>query len=386
MSQQNSQTVDESVTALFDGARRQEAYGERSTYQPPEQPSPPIVDDDVATERGERPGASEPAIEGKVVPARDVVPWSENTATTGSARGLLRLLGISRQRKRERLEAETRQAECERIIRQSTWIRAVNIGVANTKGASGVTPAALMIGGLLGDIRGGGVAVFEATAERRGLLDTAEGTPARGLRELLTAAGQVSSAGTLAGYTAPQTSHAAVIGSIGPRAQLTGEDLAVVRRLLDTYYTVSVSALTHNLESPLGLAGLWSADALVVPAVMSRRSLTGVVRTAEVIAAHRPTLLGQVTIALGHSGAPEDPQTNESGRAWLLDQLTRTSAAARSAQCPTVIDCPHEPVFIADGEFVLSEVSAASRAAWSDVAAQAVQRIDDSHPVVFEGE
>lgn len=371
------------VAELFDGARRQEAYGERLVHP---SPAPSSLDegDNMAT-RVKAPVATARAIEGRVVPSRDV-PWSQTTASGGSARGLLRLLGIGRHRKQERREVETRQVECERIIRQSTWIRAVNIAVASTKGASGVTPAALMVGGLLGDIRGGGVAVFEATAERRGLLDVAEGSPVRGLRELLTGAGQVSSAGTLAGYTAPQTSHAAVIGSIGPRAQLSAEDLVVMRHLLDTYYTISVAALNHNLESELGLASLWSADAVVVPAVMSRRSLTGVVRTVQVIARHRPTLLGRVVVALGHSGAPEDPQTSPSGQAWLFEQLTGAAEQARSAQGPQVVSCPHEPAFIADGEFVLSEVTAASRAAWSDVTAQAVQRIDDSQPVVFEGE
>jgi len=404
---QNARTED--VADLFDGARRGREYEERHDPSAPltavAQNGLPPGDDAAAAAsatdvRPRQPGQDgqvsvppaptldrgEPVV-GKIVSSQEVVTWDPAAGSARSTRGFLRLLGVRRHRKRERLESADRLAECERIIRQATWIRAVNVAVANVKGASGVVPAGLMIGGLLGEIRGGGVAVFEATAERRGLLDLAEGSPTRGLSQLLAGAGQVRSAGTLAGYTAPQTSHAAVIGSTEPRAQLVAGDLPTIRGLLDTYYTATVSVLSHNLESSLGLASLQSADAVVIPTVVSRRALTGVVRTMRVIARHCPHLLGRVVIAVGHSGAPEDPQTVATALEWLTGQMARIGAEYRaSREVAQIVPCPHEPAFIADREFSLSAVLPESRRAWSEVTAQAVQRISDEKPVSFEGD
>ena len=98
--------------------------------------------------------------------------------------------------------------------------------VANRKGGVGKTPTSLILGGVLGSIRGGSVAVVEVTDDPGALGYRAEGQPQRGLGELVRDRDEIHSAGQLAGYTAPQTSFASVVASVGPRRELTGEDVA----------------------------------------------------------------------------------------------------------------------------------------------------------------
>jgi len=115
--------------------------------------------------------------------------------------------------------AELAYLEDQRIIRQATWTRAVNVLVTNEGGGTGKTPTCIILAGILAFIRGGYVAALEAT-ESRGYLDRrAEGTQQRGLAELLGGAAGVRSAGHVGGYVAPQTSHADVLGSIAGRAE-----------------------------------------------------------------------------------------------------------------------------------------------------------------------
>jgi hypothetical protein len=116
----------------------------------------------------------------------------------------------------ERAELDQREerARDEEVIRQATWVRAASILIANPKGGVGKTPTALLLGGVLATVRGGSVCVVEVSDDAGALAYRAEGNPSLGLGELVRDVDTISTAGQLAGYTAPQTSYASVIGTV----------------------------------------------------------------------------------------------------------------------------------------------------------------------------
>src|SRR5690606_33007741 len=125
-------------------------------------------------------------------------------------------------------QAEQAHLDAERRIRQATWSRSVNILVANKTGGVGKTVTSVVLSGILASVRGGSVASFEVSDATGALEKRGEGAPSRGLAELLEAVDTVGSAGALGGYTAPQTSHADVIGSVKDRPVLTDRDVRAV--------------------------------------------------------------------------------------------------------------------------------------------------------------
>src|SRR5664279_4157864 len=66
-----------------------------------------------------------------------------------------------------------------RAIRQATWPRSVRVAVANPKGGSGKTPTAVLLGGVLASVRGGSVAIWDASDAAGTLGARTEGAAAR---------------------------------------------------------------------------------------------------------------------------------------------------------------------------------------------------------------
>ena len=125
------------------------------------------------------------------------------------ARGMLTKMGFTVRpgaAEQAAIKIAERQCQHEDIVRQATWTRAVGILVANPKGGVGKTPVALLLGGILAAVRGGSVCVMEVSDDPGALTFRSEGAPTRGLGELVRDASMITSAGQLAGYTAPQTS------------------------------------------------------------------------------------------------------------------------------------------------------------------------------------
>ncbi|HMH57872.1 MAG TPA: ATPase, partial [Galbitalea sp.] len=93
----------------------------------------------------------------------------------------------------------------------------------------------------------------------------AEGTPKLGLGELVRDVDTIRSAGQLAGYTAPQTSFASVIGTAGRRQRLSEDDVVDVARVIDDYYSIRVMDSGNQPSSSAFAGAVSTADALVVP-------------------------------------------------------------------------------------------------------------------------
>lgn len=162
-------------------------------------------------------------------------------------------------------------------IRQATWTRAVSILVANPKGGSGKTPIALLLAGVLASLRGNVVAV-EVSDDPGKLLFRSEHerVPALGLGELVRDVDHITTAGQLAGYTAPQTTRAHVIGTPDRRRRLAldGDAVQKVMAKLDEFYSIRVMDSGNQYTSSAFRAAVQATDVLVIPIMGSGDSVT----------------------------------------------------------------------------------------------------------------
>ena len=357
--------------SLFAGARRAHMYDDSTaTYPAPEEvASPTVIRDESPKQTAHLEGpAIPPAPRGEVAQITEELLPTRRRPQTVQAPGLWQQLLIKMgAAQAPPTETEVEDSENERIVRQSTWTRAMSVAVVNPKGQSAKTPLTLLLAGALAEIRGGGVAAWEATEVPGDLSDIAEGTPPRGLTELIAAAGTIQSAGTLAGYTAPQTSHAAVIGSVSGRDEMTPEEVRTVRDLLGTYYQIDVADTANNLQRPMLQEVLRGADAVVVPCVVNHKSVRGLQRA--LVAIERvPGLSDRTVLVVTHDGGPEDAEFSR----HLTEQLTRRYRVR------AMVEVPYDPAIRADGELTYSALQPQTRHTIRRVARHVVEAFNDA--------
>lgn len=353
---------------LFAGGHRARMYDDpvesppkasrnESTAEPqPASPPPPPPSPQPPASQPLAPGSGVEALMGELAPLQ---PVEEAPASPGAWERLLIKVGA---KQAPPTQAELEDVENERIVRQSTWTRAMSAVVVNPKGGSMKTPLTLLLSGAIAEIRGGGVAAWEATEVPADLAAIAEGRPPRGLGELLAARDMVQSAGTLAGYTAPQTSHAAVIGSVSNREELSPADVWAVRALLGTYYQVEIADTGNNLQRPATETLLEGADAIVIPCVVNHKSARGLERALR--AAERiPSLRGRAILVVSHDGGPEDAEFAQ----------TLTAQLAHHFRTKAIVEIPFDPAIRADGELTYSALQPATRLAIRRVARHVIE-------------
>lgn len=255
----------------FAGAARAADYIEEATSQRPRPTTVPVVE--VFLEPKPVPAA--------VVAAEPIVPLTaaelfDSTGTSDVAksgiRGLIAKTGLkvpAGRRELERKAAADRLRQDETTIRQATFPRAMGVLVANRKGGAGKTPTSIILGGILASIRGGSVAVLEVSDDPGTLNLRSEGTPARGLEQLIADVDTIRTAGQLASYTAPQTSFASVIGTVHRRRQLMGVDVARLSAVVDDHYAIRVMDSGNQPSSSAFSGAIATADVLVIPVLNS---------------------------------------------------------------------------------------------------------------------
>lgn len=266
---------------------------------------------------------------------------------------------------------EQRFLDDERVIRQATWSRAVNILVGNKTGAVGKTTSSIVLAGVLGRVRGGATAAFEVADATGALEKRAEGSPARGMGELVRAAEHVASAGELAGYAAPQTSLAHIIGSTQDRPVLTGQDVQAAREVLDRYYRVTVADSGNNPHSDAFAAAVETADVLVVPTLLSSVAVLDAFDLLDVVSrrgAQGARLAESAVVVINHDGRPEDKDAARRAR----EQLARLCEVIPTVD---VLEVPYDAHIGRGGEITLGSLSRDSARAWTRVAATATRKL-----------
>lgn len=246
----------------FPGARRSDMYVETEERPEPapvateafEEPADPFVEPDEVKAAPVEPSKKDvaPAAKAKTVePAAKPDTDDEDAEPVAPAKdgfngflnqlfgGLFKLAPSAKELAERELTAS--QGRYEDLIRQSTWTRAVGVGVANKKGTAGKTPLAILLGGVLAAIRGGSVAILETSDDKGQLAYRAEGDPQLGMGELVANISNVRTQSQLRGYTVTQTSFASVIGSTPKwRPPLTRENVLDVASIVDEHFTIRV--------------------------------------------------------------------------------------------------------------------------------------------------
>lgn len=265
--------------------------------------------------------------------------------------------------------------DAERQIRQARWPRAaVGVLVANRKGGAGKTPTAVCLGGALASIRGGGVAIQEVADDPGTIAGRAEGSPLRGIGELMQEVGAIRSKGELESYTQPQTSHAHVIGSPRRRPGLTGEDVRSIAQVIDEYYSIRLMDSGNQMTSSAFIEAVRLADALVIPNPNAGDSTTDMVALFNELRAmseHGRRLASTATILRIHDGRPEDPAVVE-----RIDNIIEQLRA----EYPNVavVDVPYDEHLAGRGEITLASLARPTYEAFALAGASVVRAIHQS--------
>jgi MinD-like ATPase involved in chromosome partitioning or flagellar assembly len=338
-----------------DPASTAEPDRDQGRDQPPEVQADPLGS---ALFAGELPGAATSV--NRTVQARS------------GARGWLNRLGLKLPpgpAESAALEHERELAAAAAIIRQATWTRAVSVLVANPKGGTGKTPLSLLLGGTLASIRGGSVAVIEVADDPGALAYRAEGTPRLGIGDLVRDAERIRTAGQLAGYTAPQTSFAAVIGSSTRRPRLEADGVAAMVRVIDEYYSIRVMDSGNQPTSSAFQGALAATDILVVPVVNAGDSTLEAVRMLDGLrdaGGHAADVATRAIVVRVTDGRPESEVIN----AEVARILTAAGAAA-------ICDLPYDPHIAERGQLTLGSLQAGTRTALTRIAATVVGAVTE---------
>ncbi len=289
-------------------------------------------------------------------------------ATTG-LRGLLAKTGLPIAPSAAELaahEARVRLAAAQTLVRRTTWERPVGALFANRKGGAGKTPLAILLAGTIAWIRGGGVALLEVSDDPGMLALRAEGSPRLGLGDLMRDVHQVHSAGQLSAYTAPQTSHAAVIGSPRPRPNLTGEDVEAIAKLVDVHYGIRLMDSGNVYTSSAFTTAVKHSDALVIPVADAADAMQDALALVEYLggSAHGRHLIENATVVrLRYIDA--EPRI-----------VQRVDEALDSMRVGRIVDVPADPHIASRGELSLAKLQPETRDALVHAAAAVIESLN----------
>jgi MinD-like ATPase involved in chromosome partitioning or flagellar assembly len=295
------------------------------------------------------------------------LPVEDPAKATMGFRGTLARMGFPVGPGPEEVETRRRDAArtaAETTVRQATWTRAVSILVNNPKGGTGKTPTSLLLGGVLASIRGGSTAIMEVSDDPGALGYRAEGNPSLGLGELVRDISQITTAGRLHGYTAPQTSFADVIGSTGRRERLTGNAVVAVSAVIDEFYGIRVMDSGNVTTSAAFQAAVSVSDVLVIPVMNAGDSVLEAIQLLEELraAGGQPKRLADNAIAVRLTdGRPENAAVSAEVERLLFD-----------AGVASLHEIPYDAHIAERQQITLAKLNPATRDAFVAVAAAVV--------------
>ncbi|SEP53988.1 MinD/ParA family ATP-binding protein [Amycolatopsis saalfeldensis] len=248
--------------------------------------------------------------------------------------------------------------------------------VANPKGGSGVTTAALMLAHTLATLRGGSTVAWDNNEARGTLADRAEvTTPPTTVWHLLGAferlAGPSGSAGDMSHYLRSQPSRVDVLASdvdVARREQIGAGECGRLGLLLSRFYRLTVMDTGNNPRAGNWLWAAHSADVLVVPITLEVDVAQTAAFMLDSLVAHglKDLVSGAVTVIRPAVTAPEAQV-----RAQLLEYF-----AARTA---LVVEVPFDDQLAGGKPMVYGRISEASRRAWVAAAAAVADRLAAVH-------
>lgn len=360
--------IQDQPTVAFAGAQRASKYNEASAapIEPAAPAATPVAEEPIVPETEPEESVAVESLGDDVDLGKLSIAVAPRVAQRG-ARGMLAKLGLNvgpGAHEVAAIDIAESQRRFEDIIRQATWTRAVSILIANPKGGVGKTPTALMLGGMLAAVRGGSVCIMEVSDDPGALTFRSEGSPTRGLGELIRDAAEIRSAGQLAGYTAPQTSFAAVVGSVGPRPRLEGEDVTAVARVIDDYFSLRVMDSGNQPSSTAFKAAIETTDVLVIPifnAGDAALEAAGLLDTLRAAGGKSAQLADTAIVVRLHDGRPENPQV-----------VKRVDSILASYEIAHVHTIPYDAHVAERGQLSLAKLAAPTHQAITAAAADVV--------------
>jgi len=289
-------------------------------------------------------------------------PPPEPPAEWGKRAAVLRVLSFGLAKPRPGREELAYRRDL-RAIRQATWPRSVRVAVANPKGGSGKTPTAVLLGGVLAGIRGGSVAIWDASDAAGTLGARTEGTAARCVSDIAADPQAYALPSTVGMVAATQTSFADVLGSLRER-EFAGPDITAVLDVLDATYRVSVADSGNVPHSAAFQALIDRADILVVPTTLTADSVNKAVALLRRLQSAPSGLAQRAVVAVLHTHGPQTP--------GLSGQLEKIFAAVGVG---AVVHIPFDPHIAACTALSVGSLSHDSRVAWTRLAATTVANL-----------
>ncbi|UQX89489.1 hypothetical protein M6D93_05640 [Jatrophihabitans telluris] len=258
---------------------------------------------------------------------------------------------------------------------RSTLPGSRTIVVANEKGGAGKTPTALILSALLAEYRREAVVVWDVNELRGTLGRRAEiADPSTTVTDLLAAAGELArpdaEIGVLTSYLRRQPEGNLVLASSedgNAMRQIGHAECDVVRQLLLRRFGVVVCDTGNNAAAPNFLYTVDSADILIIPAAPSNVHLEvarAMLRMLDSRETTKHLVAKAVLVVTSPTGARLDPAEER----WFADRIGR------------VVHVPADPVIAEGSKLPISELSAESRRAWTQVAAAVISAAQAPSP------
>lgn len=209
---------------------------------------------------------------------------------------------------------------------RSQFARPVTIMVANPKGGTGKTPISLLLAGVFGEARGGGVVVIDNN-ENRGTAAFRSYFPhRRTVADLLEHADELERPEAqftdLAYYLAHQTSgkYYVLASDESVTRMLDDELFARVHRILSRFFAVIIIDSGNNELATNWLAALDVADGLVVPTPWRQDHVVTANKMLKTLRDRRHPILERTMIVGTNGPAAEQAAPKKAAYEWFHDQ------------------------------------------------------------------
>ncbi|MBF6388138.1 hypothetical protein IU444_28840 [Nocardia farcinica] len=260
-------------------------------------------------------------------------------------------------------------------VRQQ-WLGQQTIMVANPKGGEGKTIAALMLGSIFGEARGGNVVVWD-TNEADGTLGirAAVAKPAATVADMLEHASELADPTTpvsaMTQFLRMQPTRNEILAAAAPTpgaAQLTADDCRDIHRVLTRFRELVILDTGNNRCRSSWLWAAYNAHLLVIPMTMREDSALVVCQMLATL--HDLELYSLITNAILVLTAPPTGVAADK-RALILQAL-------RDHGIRNAVEVPYDPVLAGGGRINHAKLSENTVTAWTRVAAMAATSLAES--------